>query len=657
MKKFNYRPEIDGLRALAVLPVILFHAGFSHVSGGYVGVDVFFVISGFLITGILLKDLEAGQFSILTFYERRMRRILPALFLMLLVTMIFSLFVMLPYELAALGRGIVAVIFFLSNILFWSESGYFAASSELNPILHTWSLAVEEQYYILFPLALWVCWKWFAKRLVLLLSLVAFGSFFLSETMSASMPSANFFLLPTRAWELLMGSLTACYLFRRPAPKGWLAEALGVLGLAAIVAAVFTYDSGTPFPSIWALAPVIGTIAIILAANSETLAGKLLGSAPFVGIGLISYSAYLWHQPIFAYARLLDADHHPEQSVMLILSGVVLVLAWLSWRFIERPFRFSDTFSRKLIFVLSGFSSVFFLAIAAVFIVTDGLPQRYPEAKRAWITTGPLEYGDFVRSAYRDVNGAPMSKEKPNMVLVGDSFSQDFFNVIRAAEAFDNYAISAIYVPARCQVHFGLPSDSVLENIHRDNWRQCSRSALDETDIAKMRAADVVIIAARWQPWAAAELNNSLLAMDLSGDLIVIGSKSFQKNRRALLKFDPARLDAARIAPDDWSRESSALIEKAVFEGQFVNLLSRICDDDCPLFTNDGDLISYDGNHLTPEGAAFLAKNLFDKGPLAPFAGCAADPSRQVNKPCKATADKLENSTQVFKRKTYDSIK
>jgi peptidoglycan/LPS O-acetylase OafA/YrhL len=651
MKKLNYRPEIDGLRALAVLPVILFHAGFAHVSGGYIGVDVFFVISGFLITGILLRELEAEQFSILAFYERRMRRILPALFLVLTVTMIFGLFVMLPYELAALGRGIVAVIFFLSNVLFWSESGYFAASSELNPLLHTWSLAIEEQYYILFPLALWVCWKWSNKGVVLLLGLAALSSLFLSEIISVSMPSVNFFLLPTRAWELLTGSLTAFYLFRRRAPKGLLAEALGIFGIAAIMFAIFTYDSGTPFPSLWALAPVIGTVSIILAASPKTLVGKILGSSPFVGVGLISYSAYLWHQPLFAYARLLDADRHPEQSVMLILSVVVLVLAWLSWRFVERPFRRRDTVSRKSIFALSGLGSVVLLAIAVVAIASDGLPQRYPEAKRAWISTGPLEYGDFVRSAYRTVNGAPLSKDKPNMVLVGDSFSQDFFNVILAAEAFENYAISAIYVPRKCQVHFGIPSDVVMENINREDWRQCARMALDENDVDKMRAADVVLIAARWQPWAAAELNNSLFAMNLSGDLIIIGSKSFQKNRRALLKFDPTRLDAARIAPDDWSRESSVLIEKTLQQGQYVNILARICDDSCPLFTNDGDLISYDGHHLTPEGAAFLAKNLFDKGPLASFAGCAADLFKQVNKPCKASAVRHKGSIQVYEEK------
>lgn len=306
-----YRPEIDGLRAVAVLPVILFHAGVTQMSGGYVGVDVFFVISGFLITGILVRELDAGQFSLLGFYERRARRILPALFLVLSVTGIFGAFVMLPYELAALGRGLVAVIFFMSNVLFWRESGYFAAASELNPLLHTWRLAVEEQYYILFPLLLWACWRWFPRGVIPLLVLATIGSLVLAELLSVRMPSANFYLLPTRAWELLAGSLTAIYLLRRSAPGGWLAEGLSVGGLAAIIFAILTYASATPFPSLWALAPVLGTVAIIVGANSGTMVGRLLSTTPFVGIGLISYSAYLWHQPLFAFARSLDADPPP----------------------------------------------------------------------------------------------------------------------------------------------------------------------------------------------------------------------------------------------------------------------------------------------------------------------------------------------------------
>lgn len=615
-----YRPEIDGLRAVAVLPVILFHAGVTQMSGGYIGVDVFFVISGFLITGILVRELNAGQFSLLGFYERRARRILPALFLVLLVTALVGAFVMLPYELAALGRGILAVLLFVSNVLFWRESGYFAAASELNPLLHTWSLAVEEQYYILFPLALAACWRWFPRGVVPLMVLVTVGSLALAEFLSVRMPSANFYLLPTRAWELLAGSLTALFLLRRRAPEGWLAEALGIAGLGAIVFAILTYDAATPFPSLWALVPVLGTVAIIVAASPGTLVGKLLGTAPFVGIGLISYSAYLWHQPLFAFARLLDPDHHPQQGIMLILAVVALVLAWLSWRFVERPFRRRDAFTRGRIFALSGLTSAAFAAIAAVAIVTGGLPQRYPEEKRAWVSTGPLEYGDYVRSAYRAVNRAPLSDARPNMVLVGDSFSQDFYNVIRSSGAFEDYAISAIYIPARCQVHFGLPRAVVQANVNPQDRLLCARSALDADDVAKMRQADVVVIAASWRPWSAAHLDKSLDAMALPGDVIVVGSKSFEENRRALLKHDPARISSARKAPDAWVRESSELLERILPEGQFVNLVARMCVGGCPLFTASGDLISYDGAHLTPAGAAYVSGYFFDQGPLAPFA-------------------------------------
>ena len=622
----TYRPEIDGLRAIAVLPVILFHAGFSQMSGGYVGVDVFFVISGFLITGILARELQAGQFSLLGFYERRARRILPALLLVLFVTAIFGVFIMLPYELESLGRGTLAVLLFVSNILFWRESDYFAAASELNPLLHTWSLAVEEQYYILFPLVLWALWRWFPRGVVPILGLVTVGSLALADVLSVYKPSANFYLLPTRAWELLAGSLAALYLLRRRAPQGVLAEALSAAGLAAIVFAIFTYDAGTPFPSLWAIPPIAGTVAIIVAASRATLVGKLLATAPLVGIGLISYSAYLWHQPLFAFARLLDADHHPQPGTMLFLAGGALVLAFLSWRFVERPFRHRDAFTRRRIFVLSGQASVALSAIAAVAILSGGLPHRYPEEQRAWITTGPLEYGDYVRGAYSAIHGKALSDEKPNMVLVGDSFSQDFYNVIRAAGAFQDYAISAIYIPAKCQVHFDLPFEMVQGNIDPEDRSLCAKRSLDRSDVEKMRAADVVVIAPRWKPWAAAVFDQTLDAMALPGEVIVVGSKSFEGNRRALLGINPAEAHTARKAPDTWSRVSSELLEDTVPEGQFVNLLARMCADGCPLFTNHGELISYDGEHLTPAGAAYLAKFTFDSGPLVPFTAARAEP-------------------------------
>ena len=224
VSKMHYRPEIDGLRTVAVLPVILFDAGVETLSGGFVGVAVFFVISGFLITTIIARELESGTFSILRFYERRARRILPALFTVLAVTSIASVALMLPYELKTYGQGLIGVVFFVSNIVFWRQDGYFAASAELNPLLYTWSLAVEGQFYIFFPLVLWALWRWRKAAIWIVLAVFAAGSLAMAEVLSTRMPSANFYLLPPWAWELIVGALLALWLLRRLQPTGFWAE-------------------------------------------------------------------------------------------------------------------------------------------------------------------------------------------------------------------------------------------------------------------------------------------------------------------------------------------------------------------------------------------------------------------------------------------------
>jgi len=210
----NYRREIDGIRALAVIPVIFFHAGFSLFSGGYVGVDVFFVISGYLITGIVMAEVTRGTFSIADFYERRIRRILPALFLVVVVCVPVAFLVLLPADLKEFGQSLIAVATFSSNVFFWSQSGYFHGAAELKPLLHTWSLAVEEQFYVLFPLLLLFMWRWGRKWTVAILLTLAVASLLLAEWGALNKPIATFFLLPTRAWELLLGSLVAFYIGR-----------------------------------------------------------------------------------------------------------------------------------------------------------------------------------------------------------------------------------------------------------------------------------------------------------------------------------------------------------------------------------------------------------------------------------------------------------
>ena len=373
-----YRREIDGLRALAVLPVILFHAGFSVVSGGFVGVDVFFVISGYLITAIILEELAAGRFTVAGFYERRARRILPALFFVLLACLPFAWWLLLPTELVDFGKSVSAVAVFASNILFWLQTDYFAATAEQIPLLHTWSLAVEEQYYLVFPLFMSLAWGLGKRWLVRLIAVVALVSLGWSEWLWRSSVEANFYLIPSRAWELMVGALAAFYLQKNQAAQGVMAQAASVLGLVLLGYAVFFFDDGIPFPSVYALVPTLGAVLLILFATSATWVGKLLASPPLVWVGLISYSAYLWHQPLFVFARLQTLEE-PSVGFMAGLCVMTLVLAWLSWRFVEKPFRDRSRFTRTQIFSGAVIGSLLFIAVGATLVLTDGFAGRFAE--------------------------------------------------------------------------------------------------------------------------------------------------------------------------------------------------------------------------------------------------------------------------------------
>jgi peptidoglycan/LPS O-acetylase OafA/YrhL len=322
-----YRREIDGLRALAVLPVILFHADFHVFSGGYVGVDIFFVISGYLIASIIIEERAAGSFSISKFYERRIRRIFPALYLVMVVCVpVAWLFLSAP-DLKEFFTTVVAVPAFVSNIQFFRQSGYFDTASEFKPLLHTWSLAVEEQYYLIFPWLIILLWKfgkgWIAAGLILAfvgsLALATMGPIFFS-------PQAAFFLLPFRFWELAIGSALALWLTDGQAQIGsGLANLVSLTGGVLVLYAVFFFEKNTPAPSLYTLAPTIGTALIIAFATPGTYVGRLLGARVLVGLGLISYSAYLWHQPVLAFARHLSLTTlQPNLRISLVMLAFLL---------------------------------------------------------------------------------------------------------------------------------------------------------------------------------------------------------------------------------------------------------------------------------------------------------------------------------------------
>jgi peptidoglycan/LPS O-acetylase OafA/YrhL len=373
--KGGYRRDIDGLRALAILPVLFYHAGVPGFSGGYVGVDVFFVISGFLITGIIAREFDEGRFSLVRFYERRARRILPALFTVIAFVLATAAWLYLPGDFEKVPRSALATLLFLANGWFFTQTGYFAGGAETMPLLHCWSLAVEEQFYIGFPILLWITARYAPRWRLPAIAAVALVSFAWAWWTQADNDGFAFYLLPTRAWELFAGALLALGAVP-PIERKWLREVAALIGLAALLAPVFVYGHDTVFPGITALPPVLGT-ALLLHTAPGCLVGRLLSLRIPVGIGLISYSLYLWHWPLIVFAEYaLEGDLHGAESLAVIAAA--FALAWLSWRYVERPFRTRGRFSARQIFVVSGAGAAALAAVALALLPLGGWADRFP---------------------------------------------------------------------------------------------------------------------------------------------------------------------------------------------------------------------------------------------------------------------------------------
>ncbi len=380
----NHRREIDGLRAFAVLPVILFHAGFQTFSGGFVGVDIFFVISGYLITSIILEEQQAGTFTLMGFYERRARRILPALFVVMAGCVALGWLWLLPIDMKLFSESLVAAPAFASNILFYVTGSYFEPAAELKPLLHTWSLAVEEQYYVVYPILLLLLWRFGQKWMVGLLAGLAVGSLVAAQWGSHTDPTFTFFLLPTRAWELFLGALVAFYLFQEGHGQATtdhrvVNEAVSMGGVLLCLYGVLSFDALTPYPSAYALLPTIGAALIIVFATPRTMVGQLLGHKLFVAVGLISYSAYLWHYPLFVFARHRSIEP-PSPALLLSLAVCSFLFAYVSWKYVETPFRNRQFLARHHLFAVAGVCSMVFVAIGLMGYVNGGFPKRVNDA-------------------------------------------------------------------------------------------------------------------------------------------------------------------------------------------------------------------------------------------------------------------------------------
>ncbi|TLS78407.1 acyltransferase [Mariprofundus erugo] len=443
--KFSYRPEIDGLRAIAVVAVVMFHAGLG-VPGGFVGVDVFYVISGYLITSLILKELENKEFSLSGFWERRIKRIVPAMVVMIFTTLVVGWFLLLPDDYARLGKSVIWQVFFAANVNFWMGTGYFAGPSNEIPLLHTWSLAVEEQYYLLVPLLLMALYKIdlsHHRRVILVFFLLGMVlSLMLSVYAVRNHPSAAFYLLPSRAWELVLGGIIAV-LPSTVSPSGSFARNLyTVAGMAGVVIPCWLYTKETPFPGMAAIFPCVGTAVFIWASRLTDSAPKLpvlaylITLRPIVFVGLISYSLYLWHWPVLVYSNywLLD-DRSLEYTLLLV--GLSFFLSILSWKYIEKPFRKKTYFAnRRVVYAYGGGSSLILLIMGLLIAGNQGIATRFSpaviadaEAKSDRIGVHELKAVDVENDRLPVLGNTKLSQ--PSVLLWGDS------HAMASALAFD----------------------------------------------------------------------------------------------------------------------------------------------------------------------------------------------------------------------------
>ncbi len=374
----NYRPDIDGLRAIAVLLVVFFHAGFAELSGGFVGVDIFFVISGYLITGIIERELDGGHFSFADFYARRIKRICPALFVVLGLSAVAGFLLLIPADLKGLGTSIDSSVLFYANWHFYSQVGYFDGPAIEKPLLHTWSLAVEEQFYLIWPITLFCLYRAFGRKALpnfilalLCLSLVA------SQLVLRHNQVQVFYLLPYRAWELLLGAYLA--VAPLPALARNAASVLGLAGFGTIAYAAVTFTAKTPFPGANALLPCLGAAMLIAAGGRHnSLSRRVLGLGPLRFVGKISYSLYLIHWPIFSFANII-LDHTPSVETRLAIMVASVILAALSWRFVETPARRATL--RFSVIAPAVASAAALLALCGIaYHATNGLPFRVPSS-------------------------------------------------------------------------------------------------------------------------------------------------------------------------------------------------------------------------------------------------------------------------------------
>lgn len=615
---FSYRPDIDGLRALAVVPVVMFHAGVGFTKGGYVGVDVFFVISGYLITSIIAGEMAQGRFSFAHFYERRARRLFPALFAVLLASTVAAVCIMFPPELKTYGTVLAAALAFSANMLFATGDDYFGRVGDHSPLLHTWSLAVEEQFYLLFPALLLLLFarRWPVKPVLWGIAALSFAGSLLAMAMN---PILAFYLLPLRAWELLMGALLALGAFPVLTSQKW-KDAIAWAGLVAILVAVAAFNKNVPFPGVTALVPVLGAVALIWTGQGVgTPVSRALSQPGVVFVGLISYSLYLWHFPIIVFYKLALGETLSNLERVL-LCAVSVAVAIASWKLIELPVRRNRLLvTRTSVFAASALAMIPLAGVGLLMMAEDGFARFYPQEIRrlaayTYLQDGPMRAGVcFITRATageRGVADACLAKApgKRNVLLLGDSHAAHLYPGL--AEVFTDANVMQL-------------TASGCKPIARQNgaprcWRILGPAF---ADLLPRLKPDAVLISADWRGVAPADVAATVRALKAHiGRVIVFGPiVEYDDTLPRLLLRAGWRKNpdlVTRTRRRDAPAMEAAL--KSAVEGEggvFVPVYGSLCKDGTCVTTDaQGDPIQFDNAHLTAQGAALLAQRLRASG-------------------------------------------
>jgi peptidoglycan/LPS O-acetylase OafA/YrhL len=645
----RYRPDVDGLRAVAVLAVVLYHLEISAFPNGYVGVDVFYVISGYLITSLISKDLAAGHFSVVSFYERRMRRIFPALFTVLFFCCLGATVLFIPPEMTQFGKSLFATTLFLSNFYFWRSAkplGYFDAGVKSQPLLHTWSLAVEEQFYLVFPITLFLLFRWAKTRAKAWLIFLSAASFALNLWMTQHKPITAFYSSVPRAWELLIGALLAMNAI--PILRSRiLREFTAMLGLAMILGAITLPIRGVQFRGTFVLLPTAGTWLVIYAGQAgSSFVGRFLSLRPVTFVGIISYSLYLWHWPIIVFSKHLPFRLSNAPEIVTVLFSSVL-LAFLSFEFIERPFRGSGSlFSRKQIFALGCAASVASAVLGFVLVRSQGLPERYDAGTRQLIDSNLKRADDFdpscgnwgkdIRSA-SDIKFCNLGGQFPRKILFfGDSYVEQLLPAIRqlsnsgelqdhgVVTAFNpgclpdehlNYRVSpgyhcdsfAKYVLLRAQ-----EKDIDVVFLGYSNWWTRRDDRFCVTDDGKCEPLSRDALRQRFL----SDLSEEIRTLQIGGKRVII-SLPFPEYKDRIPDLEISNAVFGRFGLAEAPREHDLLslrleIKQIALQtgAEIFDPRQSICPRDQCVTAIDGVSIYKDDGHLAGSGVEILASNL-----------------------------------------------